>query len=164
MAAPVKNMRTIFPSTVVADSTSTTTTTPTTTSLPSRTNAAISGGLLASMAAAASVQTSLTMAKTFSLLNVLATYPVRVRLYSTAAAQAADLARPYSVQIAPGSEHEMICDLYLTTGNLNWVMSPAAEGSNMDTALSATIYWTVTNLDTVTRSPSVTFTYLPLEA
>jgi hypothetical protein len=34
----------------------------------------------------------------------------------------------------------------------------------MDAALSATIYCTVTNLDTVTRSLSVTFTYLPMEA
>ena len=164
MAAPVKNMRTIFPTSVVSDTTSTTSTPTTTATLPSRTSAAISGGTLASVAAAASVQTSLIMAKSFMLQNVLCTYPTRVRLYSTAAAQAADLVRPFTVPILAGSEHEMICDLYLTSTLLNWIMSPAVEGSNMDAALSATIYCTVTNIDTVTRSLSVTFTYLPLEA
>jgi hypothetical protein len=97
-AAPIKNFRTIFPTTVAVDTTSTATAPTTTATLPSRTNAAISGGSLSSMAAAAQVQTTVIMAKSFMLQNVLCNYPTRVRLYSTAAAQAADLSRPYTVQ------------------------------------------------------------------
>lgn len=161
-AAPVKNMRTIFPATVVADTSGTTTTTTTVIS-PTRTSAAISGGTLASVAAAATVTGTLTMAKSFMLQQVVSTFKVRVRLYSTAAARDADVNRANSQQIAPGTQHGMICDLYLNTADkLTWVMSPAVDGSDMD-AGTATIYFSVTNLETTTKSLSVTFTYLPLE-
>jgi hypothetical protein len=160
-AAPIKLMRTVLPTSVVVSAPTTTVTTTSTT--PSRTSASISGGVLASVAAGATVSGTLTMAKSFMLQEAIVTYPTRVRLYSTATAQAADLLRPYTVPIATGTQHCMICDLYLNTvASLTWLMSPAAEGSNLDT-ITATIYYAVTNIDTVTRSMAVAFTFLPME-
>jgi len=161
MAAPVKNMRTIFPASV--DTTVTTTSTSSTdTDAGVRTTAAITGGTLASVASGANVTGFLTMAKSLMLQQVAVNFQSRVRLYSTAALRDADAARPYSVPLILGSMHGVICDLYLTTGNLTWILSPAAEGSNMDDG-SANIYFSITNIDGSTRSLTVTFTYLTME-
>jgi hypothetical protein len=164
MAAPVKNMRTIFPSSVTSDSGNTGTTTTTIIETPARTNASASGGVLASVATGATVSSTITMAKSFTLMKVVCTFKTRVRLYSTAAARDADATRPYTTPITVGTQHGMICDLQLDTAdNLSWVMSPEAEGSNVDTG-TATIYYNITNLEASTKSLSVTFTYLPEEA
>ena len=162
MAAPVKNMRTIFPASV--DTTVTTTsTTGTDVDAGVRTTAAITGGTLASVAAAANVTGVVTMAKSLMLQQVVCTFKSRVRLYSTAAARDADVTRPFAIPIAPGTQHGMICDLYLNTNDkFTWIMSPAAEGSNLDDG-SANLYFSVTNIDTVTRSLTVTFTYTTME-
>jgi hypothetical protein len=163
MAAPVKNMRTIFPTAVSTDTVSTITTTVSTATSPSRTNVSISGGSLNSMAAGATVTGTLTMAKSFLLLEVVCNYPTRIRLYSSAVAQTADLSRPYTIPINLGTQHGVICELVLSSGSLSWPLSPAAYGSNLDTG-SATIYFTVTNMDIVSRSLSVAFTFLPMES
>jgi hypothetical protein len=161
MAAPVKNMRTIFPTSV--DTTVTTTSTSSTdTDAGNRTTAIVTGGTLASVAPAATVTGVVTMAKSLMLQKLVCTYPSRVRLYSTAALRDADVTRPNSSPVVAGSQHGMICDLYLTTGNLAWILSPAVEGSNMDDG-SGNLYFSITNIDTVTRSLSVTFTYVTME-
>jgi hypothetical protein len=163
MAAPVKNMRTIFPSSVTSDSGNTGTTTTTIIETPARTNASASGGVLASVATGATVSSTITMAKSFTLMKVVCTFKTRVRLYSTAAARDADATRPYTTPITVGTQHGMICDLQLDTSDkLAWVMSPEVEGSNVDTG-TATIYYNITNLEASTKSLSVTFTYLPQE-
>lgn len=95
------------------------------------------------------------------LQQVVCTFKTRVRLYSTAALRDADVNRPYVMPMAPGTQHGMITDLYLNTADkLTWVMSPAAEGSNIDDG-SGNIYFSITNLETTTKSLSVTFTALP---
>ena len=163
MAAPVKNMRTIFPATVTTDTSGTTTTSTTDVDAGVRTTATITGGTLASVATGATVTGFVTLAKSLMLQKVVSTFKVRVRLYSTAALRDADVLRPYSVPPVPFSQHGVICDLYLNTAaSLTWLMSPAAEGSNMDDG-SGNIYFSITNLETTTKSLSVTFTYLTME-
>ena len=163
MAAPVKNMRTIFPATVTTDTSGTTTTSTVDVDAGVRTTALVSGGTLASVATGATVTGFVTMAKSFMLQQVVSTFKVRVRLYSTAALRDADVSRGNSSQIALGTQHGMICDLYLDTADkLTWVMSPAAEGSNMDDG-SGNIYFSITNLEATTKSLSVTFTHLTME-
>ena len=163
MAAPVKNMRTIFPATVTTDRSGTTTTSTTDVDAGVRTTATITGGTLASVATGATVTGFVTLAKSLMLQKVVSTFKVRVRLYSTAALRDADVLRGNSSQILLGSQHGMITDLYLDTSDkLTWIMSPAVEGSNLDDG-SGNIYFSITNLETMTKSLSVTFTYLTME-
>ena len=163
MAAPVKNMRTILPTGDISGGGGGGTGGGSSFS-PSRTNASIGGGVLSSVAAGATVSDILTMAKSYSLLKVVVAFKTRVRLYSSATARDNDVARPHTVPIASGTQHGMICDLYLDTSDkLTWILSPEAEGSNMDDGTS-TVYYSVTNLENATESLSVVFTYLPLES
>lgn len=140
-------------------------------SSPGRSTVNISGGSLNSVAPNARVTGSLTMAKSFLLQKVVATFPTRVRLYCTAASRDTtspvnEPPRPVYVPPAPGTQHGVITDLYLDTSDkyTGWKLSPPAEGCNLDSPTTSTIYYSVTNLDTVTRNLSVTFTFVQEES
>lgn len=161
MAAPIKNMRTIFPATV--DTTVTTGGGSTsTTSAAVRKTTAMTTSVIAN---GATENDNIALVKTFQLLSVQVSVFARVRLYSTFAALLADASRPVGTPVAIGSMSGVITDLALTpaVGVLTWMMSPAALGFNDDLAESTTIYAAITNLSGVSNAITVTFTYLPLE-
>ena len=108
------------------------------------------------------------MAKSISVLNVLVDQPCRVRLYSTAAARTADLARSTTTPPVIGTQHGVIADLVLSTAAVGsfpatWLLSPAAVGNNNDSPLSSNIYYTVDNLTASAKAINVTVSYLPIE-
>jgi hypothetical protein len=103
-------------------------------------------------------------AKTFQVLkleSVLA-YPVRLRLYATAAARDTDATRSPTVLPVAQTEHKVILDVYMTdaTGYI-WTMSPIADGSTEDG--TATIFFAIDNGSPLALSPQVTVTYLAFE-
>ena len=114
--------------------------------------------------------TTLTMAKSFVLLNISVNAAVRVELYSTHAAQLADLSRAASVGVAnnpPPAEimNACVCDLYLDTiDKFAWIPSWTITGINGDNPQSSSIYVTITNIDVATNFYTVTFTFVPLES
>ena len=88
----------------------------------------------------------------------------RVRLYNTTANRTADTSpdRPNSTPPVPGTQHGVLCDLYLDTADkYTWWMSPPALGFNGDSPQVSTIYCAITNLDTSTQTITVTFTFVP---
>ena len=127
--------------------------------------------------------TTIILAKKFALEKVVSITsppcPVRVRLYSTAAAMNADTGtaypatnvlstsdRPNFIPPTPGTQHGVIADLYLDTSDKynGWNMSPVAEGCNLDGSPSTSIYIAITNIDTVTRAQNVSLTYVAGES
>jgi hypothetical protein len=104
------------------------------------------------------------MAKTFALLGVVATRPCRIRLYSTAAQMVADAPRAFTTPVTAGSMHGLIADLLLNASTLTWIMSPDALGSNMEATPSSSISYNIENLDVVTGTVGVTFTFNAMEA
>ena len=83
------------------------------------------------------------------------------RLYGTAAQQSADAYRGLDVAPPAGTAQNMICDLVLDTAPLVWGFQDRI-GSNGDNPTSSTVYITVTNLEAVTDSFTLTFGYVPL--
>jgi hypothetical protein len=108
------------------------------------------------------------MAKSINVLSVLVDQPCRLRLYSTAAARTADLARSTTIPPTPGTQHGVIMDLVLSTAAVGsfpatWLLSPAALGNNDDSPPSSNIYYTVDNLTAVATAINITVTFLPKE-
>lgn len=94
----------------------------------------------------------------FDVLQVSVDNACRVRLYSTAAAQAADQFRDNNTLPTAGTQHGIIFDLYLDTADkFNWLMSPVAPGANGDSPQSSTLYITV---DPISTSTGITVTIL----
>lgn len=118
----------------------------------------------ASLATNAVETGTVAMAKSFSLMKVVATRPCRIRLYSTAAQLTADAARPFATAIAAGTDHGLIVDLLLDASHLSWILSPEAEGSNLETSPSANISYSIQNVDVTTGTVGVDFTYNATEA
>lgn len=112
-------------------------------------------------------QTSVTVSKVLSLTKITASAAARIELYSTAAAQSADLSRPAFVggvinPPAVGTEHEVIADLYLDTV-LDWALSPIAVGANDDFPQTTVLYVTITNVGTSSTAITASFTYTRLQ-
>jgi hypothetical protein len=118
-----------------------------------------SGG---SLAPGAIGQSTLTMNPAFTILSVACNGPLRLRLYSSAAAQTADVSRPNTIPPVPGTAHGVICDLYLqTSGQYTfWALSPSAPGANLETPQTANVYCSITNLSGSTASPQAVITWL----
>jgi hypothetical protein len=128
--------------------------------LASRTTAAVT---TASLATSAAETGSVVMAKSLAVMKIVSSCKARVQLYATAAQRDADAGRAAGTDPTSGTQHGVIVDLYLNdAGQLSWLLSPSAEGSNGDVSPSTSIYYRVTNLDTV-QAVTVTVTYLPLE-
>lgn len=140
--------------------------------LPNRTVVTISGGSLNSVPVGTTISGTVTIAKSFLLQKVVCTFPSRVRLYETAAQRdttpgaTSEPARPNTIPPTPGTNHGVICDLYLDGINaaLTWTTSPTIPGNNNDVSPNTTIYYNVTNIGTATQNLSVTFTYLQMES
>jgi len=131
-------------------------------SLPGASTATVT---TASLAAGAYQTGTLTMAKSFFSFKVVVSSAARVRLYSTAAARTADLSRSNQTPPVPGTQHGVICDLYLDTSDKwTWICSPQFPGSNGDSTQSTTIYYAITNIGTVSTAITATVTYVPTES
>lgn len=117
----------------------------------------------ATLAAGAQQQGTLTLCKSFALLKVVVSSVARVRLYSTAAAQTTDASRPNTTPPTAGTQHGVITDLYLSSA-LSWILSPSAQGSNMESSPSSSISYTIDNLGGSSAAITVTFTVLSLES
>jgi hypothetical protein len=117
----------------------------------------------ASLASLAKEVSTVTLAKSFVLVQVTVDYPARVELYATAAKQAADAGRPNTTQPAAGTAHGVITDMYLTSAQ-TFDLSPPAPGANCESTPSADITYCITNLDTVDRAITVTYVFDILEA
>ena len=127
-------------------------------------NAAIATFTTGSLATGGVQTGTIAMAKTFGLLNVRVSQAARVRLYINAAARTADASRSNQTPPVPGTQHGVLIDLYLDTGDkFVWQMSPAQIGFNWDTTQSTSIYYSVTNLGG-TGTVQVTLTYIPMES
>lgn len=103
----------------------------------------------------------LAIGKTFDVLKVVSAlaFPVRLRIYSSAAFRDADATRSRYSQPTPGTQHGCILDVVLTSATgFTWVMSPLARGETSDG--TDRMYYTVDNLDTVSRNIDLTVTYL----
>lgn len=117
-----------------------------------------------SLAAGASdTSHTLTGAKTAFVYKGSTTYPARVRIYSTSAARTADLSRPIGFPPTPYSG--FLAELITAAGTLSFNYTPTGRMLfNLDGSVAATVYMTITNLDSVTRTIGVTLVTLPLEA
>lgn len=112
-----------------------------------------------------SSQIAVPMATVFALISVSVNKPARVRLYSTKAAQTADVNRSTSAPVVIGSESAIIADfLLLANTELNWTCSPALIGFNDDSTRVSTCYVTITNPNPSSATFTVSFTFAPLVA
>jgi hypothetical protein len=104
--------------------------------------------------------TNITLGKGYVLYSITTSRKARVRLYLTAAARSADLAR--AVRTDPLSTAGVVLD-YSTPGTATYTLSPLVYGASAEATPSTTISMSVTNLDTVTGTVAVTLVFLRLE-
>lgn len=98
---------------------------------------------------------TVTLATAYRLVAVQTSAAARVRLYTTAAARAADTARVAGVD--PGYNAGNVLDL-LTTDGTRYELTPEVEAHNREAAPTAAIPLTVTA--TAAGTITVTFTYV----
>ncbi len=114
-----------------------------------------------SLAEGASEQSTISLATAFRLYKIETDEPCRVRLYATAAQQAADLTRPVGAD--PTGDHGLIFEFVSTDSLLSAVLSPMVDGANMESTATPDIPITVANRSGVTDTIQVTFTYVGTE-
>jgi hypothetical protein len=117
-------------------------------------NVIVTTGVLANNA---SVETTAQIPGPFQLLWITASAFCRVRAYSTAAAQAADLSRPSSQTPTPATSTGIISDAVLTSSLALGYLD--TYGLNGDTPASNTIYLTITNLSGAPAAISINVAY-----
>lgn len=101
------------------------------------------------------------LGKAFMLLRVSADRPCRVRLYSTAAARAADAAREPGTD--PEGEHGLIVDLVFAPSNLTLDLAPMVIGACLEDTVVSSVPYAIQNLSGSTSTVAVSFTRLNLE-
>jgi hypothetical protein len=114
-----------------------------------------------SLAPGATQMSSVQLAATAVIFRVVADRPCRVRLYTTAAKQAADEARAAGVD--PTGDHGCTLEVNLGAALLTLDLSPIVTVVDLEGTADGAIPITITNDDTVTGAVTVTFTYLALE-
>ena len=115
-----------------------------------------------SVADQAVISSSVSLGKSFAIDTIEVSCACRVRLYSTAACQSADLAlsRPATQAPTYGSQHGVILDIVLdaTTG-LTWVLSPLTYGADCAASPDGNINYSVTNLSGSLQAGGITVTF-----
>lgn len=120
-------------------------------SAPSYTSAALASG---------GVETgSIMVPKAYSILRLVTDYPARVMLYLSSAQRDADGSRPVTVD--PSGNHGCILESVTTATLLTLDLSPVAIGASPLDATTA--YVSITNMDTVSRAITATFSVLSME-
>lgn len=128
----------------------------------SRTSASIT---TASLAPGAIESSTVTLAKSFGVLQIDVTVACRVRLYSTTGARDADASRTPQVRPDDSTQHGVICDIVLNAATgLTWLLNPSAFGSDGKATPDGVIGYNVSNGSNVTQTVGVTITYLPEES
>lgn len=115
----------------------------------------------ASLAASAQETGNIQLGAGYRLLKITTSRPARVRLYATAAQRTADASR--AVGTAPTGDHGLMFEFVTQTTLLAAVLSPAADGSSMETVPSAQIPLSIQNLDSVVGTVVVTLTWIGTE-
>lgn len=116
----------------------------------------------ASLAAGATEQGTISMAKEGTLLVIQVSGSARVRLYSTAAARNADVSRSIGTTASSGSG--LLVETVQNSASLFTLpLGPVAGILNLDSPITSTIYYSVTNLGSSSAAITVTFTYIPVE-
>lgn len=110
----------------------------------------------AALANNASSQVTIPMAEGFTVYRVVTSVAARVRLYPSAAYQAADVARAYATP--PTGDHGVLLDAQTTGGDLDIASAPPAPGLNFAGTVNVPI--TITNLSGGTVDVTVTLTYI----
>lgn len=114
-----------------------------------------------SLAPGASQQTSVTLSPSVQVYRVSTTKPCRVRLYTTAAKQAADLGRP--INIDPVGDHGVALELVFASGVLSIDLSPVVTVVDLKDTPDGVVPVTVTNIDSTSGSVTLSFTYTEVE-
>jgi hypothetical protein len=115
----------------------------------------------ASIANNATESSTITMGISYRLLKITTSVGARVRLYATAAQQAADLSR--AIGTDPTGNHGLMFEFVTTGALLTAVLSPMIDGVNTETTPVTTIPLTVTNLSGSTGTVAVTLGYQQTE-
>jgi len=108
--------------------------------------------------------TTISMAHTFTLIQANASSLARIRIYSTQNAQTIDAGRG---DVPPTSEtqHGVIADLFLDSpSSLMWNLSPAAQGSNLDSPQTSAQWITIDNIGPATTTVTISLLYVPEES
>lgn len=110
-------------------------------------------------------QTTVQMAKSFQVLSINSTTPIEVRLYGTANAQSADVARVTDTAVPFEIAQNVIIDVVFDTTPFSW-NTQNIIGANADSPQSLNIYISVVNPSQTAGQPAtvVTIQYLPLES
>ena len=116
-----------------------------------------------SLAPGTSFQTSVTLAKSYQLLQVSATVPVEFRLYSSVATRVQDLTRGTDVPVPFEVFSGLITDVVFDTSPFLWSWQNRI-GANTDSPQTVNGYVTVFNPTGSSTSPgTATIRFLPLE-
>lgn len=105
---------------------------------------------------------SISISKSFQLINVSASSPCRIQLYGTASAQIQDAGRGLDSAPTPGTQQNLITDVVLDTAPYQWSFQNRV-GANTDNPQNAVAYMTVTNTDIISEAITVTLVYVPIE-
>lgn len=105
---------------------------------------------------------SMSLSKSFQLLNLSVSSPCRVQLYGTANSQTQDINRGLDIAPAAGTVQNIICDIALDTAPYQWIFQNRV-GANTDTPQAGVVYVTLTNLGNTGSTATMTFAYVPLE-
>jgi hypothetical protein len=118
----------------------------------------------ASLANLATENGTAALGKQFVLVKLVVDRACRIRLYTTAALRVLDASRPFGTNPTAGTQHGVICDLYLnaTTG-LTWLMSPEALGACNEASVTTSIPYAIENRSGSSSTVQVTFTVTLME-
>jgi hypothetical protein len=110
--------------------------------------------------AGANLTTTVTLAAGYRLLNISSNKQARIRMYTTAAKQTADLSR--SITTPPTGDHGLAFEFIATPTLLSSDIVPAVDGYGRNTPYDI-IPVTITNTDTTNQAISVTITWIRTE-
>ena len=113
-----------------------------------------------SLAAGASVNGTLALGKSYSLLKIETSHAAWVTIYIDAASRTNDSTRNIQTDPLPGAG--VIAEI-VTTGDTIQNITPAVVGWNNDSTPGTTAYLKVVNMDASTQNLVVTATYITLE-
>ena len=109
-------------------------------------------------------QGTILLAKSFHGIQIAVDNPVRVRFYSTASAQSADLSRPSTNPPGLGNEQGLIFDVSLDTTPVAWQFPVATDGSNGDSPRTNVFYLTADNIGSGSNTINISITYIPMQS
>lgn len=105
----------------------------------------------------------ITMAKSFQLISCVANAECDMRLYGSAAAQAADSARQTDAPLAAELLNNLVTNVVFDTAPFSWQWQNRV-GVNSNNPQTTSVYITVVNTAAAQAVIQITFTYLPLES